>query len=164
MKKVLAIGMPILLIIGGLVLLYIFVLQGLIDPPPDVVMGDVIEAAQQLNTSQTETNEDRFRDFFSDRCQEGLLREWNAQSLDGSRRGSWFELAIGLLNVDGTRPEIVRFELAAAEEGEEEAEGEPEKAVVFVKIDRVEREIPMIREEGGWRIDIQVHPTSTVVR
>ena len=163
MKKVLAIVLPILIIAGGLFALYKFVLVDMLDPPPEKVMTKVIEAAQSFVNNHTESNESDFVEHFSTRTREGLEREWSALALDGSRRGSWYEMASGLLNTDGTRPEVIRVEEVAAEEGGEEegAEEEDEEAQnvnVIIRQNREERPIPMVRDQGRWRIEIPIHP------
>lgn len=164
MKKVLAILLPIILIAGGLYLLYRFVLVDMIDPPPDKVMVSAIESAQKFVNNYSETTETEFLSFFSERTQDGLQREWQALQLDGSQRGSWYQMAIGLLNADGSQSTVEGIVESAEEEGEEgEEEGEGElQAQVRLSIDNREREIPMIREEGRWHIDIPVAPASRV--
>ncbi|MBN1946784.1 MAG: hypothetical protein JW797_14010 [Bradymonadales bacterium] len=153
-KKILAVLLPILIIVAGLVLLYLFVLKDAVDPPPDKVMRNAIEAAQLYVNNLTDANNARFVQNFSNRCQENLRREWRAQRIDGTPRGSWFDIARGLLNSDGTRPEILAVELPE----EEAEEGQDLQATVRIKIDRNEHAIPFIREDGRWRIDIPSHP------
>lgn len=164
MKKVLVIVLPILLIVAALFLLYKFVLLDIVDPPPEKVVEKAIEAAQEYFNDDNENNRSAFVEFFSDRCRDGLEREWSSLNLEGYPRGSWYELAKGMLNEDESRAEVIGVVSAAeeGEEGEEEEEEETTEAVVRIKIDRLEHDIPMIREEGRWRIDIPVHPTPRV--
>lgn len=165
MKKVLAILLPIIIIAGGLFLLYKFVLVDMMDPPPDKVMVSAIESAQKFVNNYSETTESEFLSFFSERTRVGLQREWQALQLDGSQRGSWYEMAVGLVNADGSQSTVEGVVESAEEEGEEEEEDEGEselQAQVRVTIDNREREISMIREDGGWRIDIPVAPASRV--
>ena len=163
MKKVLAILLPIILIAGGLFLLWKFVLVDMIDPPPDKVMVSAVESAQKFVNNYSETTETEFLSFFSTRTQLGLQREWRALQLDGSQRGSWYEMAIGLLNTDGSQSTVDGIVESAEEEEEEEEEGEGElQAEVTVTINNRDHEIPMIREEGRWRIDLPVAPASRV--
>ena len=154
-KKIMAVVAVIILIVGILVVLYLFVLPKILDPPPSKIMAKAVAAAQAYVNNLTDSNENRFTQYFSTRCRENLAREWRAQSLDGTARGSWFDIAKGLLNSDQTRPEILGE--AAPPEGEEE-EGAELQARVRIKIDRAEREIPFIRENNRWRIDIPSHP------
>jgi hypothetical protein len=167
MKKVLAIALPILIIAAGIFLLYKFVLMDIMDPPPEKVMENLLDAAQEFVTNHTETNEESFIENFSNRSREGLDREWRALSLDGSRRGSWYEMAANILNADGSRPEVLGEEPSGGEEEAEEGEEEEEEDVtsnVRIRQDREERLIPFIREEGHWRIDIPTQPTPWTTR
>lgn len=166
MKKVLAILLPILIIIAAIVLLYMFVLIDIVDPPPEKVVEKAIEAAQEYINNDNENTRLAFVERFSDGSRAGLEREWNALNLEGYPRGSWYELAVGMLNTDGTLPEMIGPVQAAEGEEEEEAEeeGEETTAVVRIKVDRVERDIPMIREDGEWRINIPVHPQPLVAQ
>lgn len=166
MKKILAIVLPILIIIAGLVLLYKFVLVDLLDPPPEKVMESAIEAAQAFVNSDNENNRIEFVEHFSERAQRGLQREWNALNLENYPRGSWYQMAVGLLNSDGTLSVVIGTVAAEGEEEGEEAEEEEEatSAVVQIEIDRDTRDIPFVRQDGEWRIDIPVHPTPRVAR
>ena len=164
MKKILAIVLPILLIIAALFLFYKFVLLDMVDPPPEKVVEKAIDAAQEYYNNDNENNRAEFVEFFSDRCREGLEREWSSLNLEGYPRGSWYELVRGMLNTeDESRAEVIG--VVPAGEGGEEAEEEEEEAteaVVRIKIDRQERDIPLIREAGEWRINIPVHPAPRV--
>ena len=119
MKKVLAIALPILLIAAGMFVLYKFVLLDIMDPPPLKVMEQTLEAAQEFVDNHTETNEASFVENFSNRSREGLQREWRALSLDGSRRGSWYEMATGILNADGSLPEVLSETIGGGDEEED---------------------------------------------
>jgi hypothetical protein len=157
MKKVLKVLLPILLIVGALVLLYLFVLVDMVDPPPDKVVKDAIEAAQLYVQNSSQTTEDRFISYFTARSQVGLRREWSAVGLDGTPRGSWYELASGLLNSDQSRPQITSIVM-----GEPDDAGNSSTATVNVQIDRVDHPIPLEREEGLWRIQLPTHPSPWV--
>jgi hypothetical protein len=161
MKKILTIALPILIIIAGLAVLYIFVLKDIFDPPPNKVMVQAIDAASAFARDHTEKNENDFMAKFSNRSRQGLEREWRALALDGSPRGSWYDMANGLLNSDGSRPTVIGIVAGAGAEGagEEEAEeGAELQSVVRIRRDREELDIPFVREEGAWRINIPVHP------
>jgi hypothetical protein len=159
MKKVLAILMGIAVICVGLFLAYKFVLAELVDPPPEAVMADVIDAAKTWVANDTNANREDFVSHFSTECQARLEREWATQNLDLEDRGSWYELAAGLLNPDETAPEVVGRvdQPAEGEEGEESEEAEV-SATVRIIIHRTERDIPFVREDGAWRIDLPNHP------
>jgi len=170
MKKVFAIlggiGIIVMLLWG----LYRFVLLDIVDPPPESVMRDAIDAAKEWVGNDTRQNEDAFVSLFSADCRERLEREWAALNLQGFPRGSWYDLADGLLNSDSTRPEVIgeidpppasgEEEEAEGEEEEDDEEGEELEAWVRIRRDRSDLDIPFVRDEGAWRIDLPSHPAS----
>jgi hypothetical protein len=161
MKKILVIALPILIIVVGIAALYLFVLKDIFDPPPNKVVEQTIEAAAAFARDHTESNENEFVSKFSVRTRTGLEREWRALALDGSPRGSWYDMATGLLNSDGTRSIVIGIVAGAGADGAEQGdaeEGSELQSVVRIRRDRIEQDIPLVREQGQWRINIPVHP------
>ena len=172
MKKVIAILTGIAVIVGGLWAAYQFVLVPLLDPPPEIVMESAIDSAKSWvgNSSNTGARQS-FVEHFSEMSQTRLERAWNAVDEDDpGARGNWFDLAQALLNVDGTRPEVVGLVDDPNGEATEEEEGSEEELEAWVRIRRdispnrsvqqfVDYDIPLIRDVTGWRIDLPDHPS-----
>ena len=156
MKKVIGIILAISVILGAVYALYVFVLKGLVDPPPEVVMIKAIEAAEQLSEDLTDSNEEEFKRYFSISCQQQLERSWQQSVGNGIRRGSWYRLAQNLINSDGSRPSLLgRVESSEEEEASEEETG---TVALRVEIDGREEIIPFIREASVWRIHLRSAP------